>query len=185
MLCSISSINSAIGPSSAYAQRPCLPLDLLASRARCLLSSRLSRFGLPREIVGDRDTRLTAKYTGILRALKVKVKLKMSPRESPQVHGSTSCFNRTFVQMVRVVLINCDHRDGELLVPGILFHTTTWCILLQSLCLMCCCLVGHLATYVLRLPRSDLKLTSMNMSSVGCPNAVSSLACPVFALSHV
>jgi hypothetical protein len=104
----------------------------------------ISWVGLPVQITGDRDTRLTADRERAL-AKGLSVRLALSASYRPQTDGSTERFNRTFLSKVRT----CCH---SILSHGIVscllccMLTTIQCILPQDIHHISCYVVGTLST---------------------------------------
>jgi transposase InsO family protein len=104
---------------------PCKKSMNATQLADHLFTRVFSWVGFPQEIVGDRDTRLTASQ---MRKLKrqLNVRLKLSVAYHPQTDGSTERFNRTFLQMLRTTLSTGMHSNWEKNIPALLFayHNT-------------------------------------------------------------
>jgi hypothetical protein len=89
----------------------CIPCDKTMTSAQLidiLWDKVFSWVGLPVQIIGDRDTRLTAdRMRALAKGLCVRLALSASYR--PQTDGSTERFNRTFLSMIRT----CCHKHPK------------------------------------------------------------------------
>jgi hypothetical protein len=97
-------------------------LDLLWEKVFCWI-------GLPFSIIGDRDTRLTAKQMRALTA-RLQVRMRLSVAYHPQTDGATEKFHSTLLGRLGTT-VNAYHSDWEEAIPAALYayhntvHTAT------------------------------------------------------------
>lgn len=98
----------------------CKTTDSAVDTARRWLESYYSRYGIPRNIISDRDVKFISAFWRELFKL-LDCKLLMSTAFSPQTDGQSERTNQTMEVMLRTLLSNKDFTDWKQLLPLVEF----------------------------------------------------------------